>query len=185
MRLISDAWKNQFALAAVSHFAENCQRWIGKRHAVILVHLHPLARNFPDCAWPINFGPPSSEHFVRPTNCKNQKAECLRRAAIGAGQLRHELRYFGVGQGGVMTGLSFGRFGSFSRSCFVSSAGLRNSLSSMSTFFAIIVSMRPRTRFEGLALLDPNRLEQLEDVAGQYLRDAQMTDRRVGVLFER
>jgi hypothetical protein len=95
------------------------------------------------------------------------------------------LRYFGVGQGGVMTGLSFGRFGSFSRSCFVSSAGLRNSLSSMSTFFAIIVSMRPRTRFEGLALLDPNRLEQLEDVARQYLRDAQMTDRRVGVLFER
>jgi hypothetical protein len=106
VRLISDAWKNQFALAAVSHFAENCQRWIGKRHAVILVHLHPLARNFPDCAWPINFGPPNSEHFVRPTNCKNQKAECPRRAAIGAGQLRHELRYFGVGQGGVMTGLT-------------------------------------------------------------------------------
>ncbi len=40
------------------------------------------------------------------SNCKNQKAECLRRAPIGASQFRHELRCFGVGQGGVMTGLT-------------------------------------------------------------------------------
>jgi hypothetical protein len=73
---------------------------------VILVHLHALARNLPDCAWPINFGLPSSKHFVRSTNCENQKAECLRGAAIGAGQLRHELGCFGVGQGGVVTRLT-------------------------------------------------------------------------------
>jgi hypothetical protein len=41
-----------------------------------------------------------------------------------------------------------GRLGSFSRSCLVSSAGLRNSLSLISTFLAMIVSMRPRTRFD-------------------------------------
>ena len=43
----------------------------------------------------------------------------------------------------------------------------------------------PADAVRSLALLGSNRLEQLEDVARQYLRDAQMTDRRVGVLFER
>lgn len=43
----------------------------------------------------------------------------------------------------------------------------------------------PADAVRSLALLDPNRLEQLENVARQYLRDAQITDRRIGVLFER
>ena len=42
----------------------------------------------------------------------------------------------------------------------------------------------PADAVRRLALLDSNRLEQLEDVARQYLRDAQMTDRWVSVLFE-
>jgi hypothetical protein len=42
---------------------------------------------------------------------------------------------------------ALGRRGSFSRSCLVSSAGLRKSRSLRLAFFAMMVSIRPRTRF--------------------------------------
>ena len=37
----------------------------------------------------------------------------------------------------------------------------------------------------GLAFRDPNRLKQVVDVAGPDLRDRQLSDRRVGVSFQR
>lgn len=106
--------------------------------------------------------PPSSKHFVRSTNCENQKAKCLRRAAIGVGQLRHELRSFGVGQGGVVTRLTLrplrkffpkplGQFGRIAKPIVVDVDILRDY-----RFDA------PADAVRRLALLDPNRLEQFE-----------------------
>jgi hypothetical protein len=56
---------------------------------------------------------------------------------------------------------------SSSRSCLVSSAGLRKSVSSTSTFFAMIVSIQPRTRFAVSALLNPNWPKQFVDVVAE------------------
>lgn len=46
-----------------------------------------VAWNFPDCARPIDFRLPNSDHFARSTNCKDQKAERLCSGAISVGQL--------------------------------------------------------------------------------------------------
>jgi len=76
----------------------------------------------------------------------------------------------------------FGRFGSFSRSCLVSSAGFRKSVST-STFFAMIVTIRPRTRLAVSRF--STQSEQFVNVAGLNLRDGEFPDRRAGVPFER
>ena len=43
----------------------------------------------------------------------------------------------------------------------------------MSVFFAMIVSIRPRTRFRRLSLFDPDRRQQFIDMAGPDISNRQ------------
>jgi hypothetical protein len=64
---VACARKDQIALATVPHLIQNRQRLVCERDTVVLVHLHPLTRDRPNCAWPIDLGPASTTSFVRQT----------------------------------------------------------------------------------------------------------------------